>query len=172
MRNIYLVGFMATGKTSVGIVLSKTLLKEFLDMDDLIQKQEKMPIVDIFAKKGEAHFRKIEKEMVKEISTKEDMIVSCGGGVVMDTDNLSTLKNSGTVICLKASVDTILERSKGTKQRPLLNVEDSKVRIMELLNKRDPFYNQAHHTIDTTDLSIDDIVNRIKNIIKEDCRNE
>ena len=167
MKNIYLVGFMATGKTSVGKELAKRLNLEFVDLDKLIEKRECMPIVDIFAKKGEAYFRKLEKEIVKDISLKRDLIVACGGGVVVDIDNLNTLRQSGVIICLKADIETILKRSKGTGQRPLLNVENPKEHIEILLKKREPFYNQAGYLLDTTKLEIIEVVDKILEIISE-----
>ena len=165
MKNIYLVGFMATGKTAIGVELAKRLNKEFFDLDDLIEQRENMAIVDIFKQKGEPYFRKIEKDMVKETSLRKDLVVGCGGGAIVDSENLSTLKESGLIICLKAEVDVILERSKGTPQRPLLNVEDPKQRIIDLLKKRELFYNQADYIVDTTDLKIKEVVDKILDIL-------
>jgi len=166
MKNIYLVGFMATGKTCVGKELTKRLNREFFDLDDLIEQRENMAIVDIFKQKGEPYFRKIEKEIVKEISSKKDLVVGCGGGAIVDEDNLAILKKSGLVICLKADVDIILERTKATTQRPLLNVQDPKGRVNDLLKKREPFYNRADYSVDTTNLEIGEVVDKIITIIK------
>lgn len=152
---------MATGKTSVGKELAKRLKAKFLDMDDLIQEEQNMRIADIFTKKGEPHFRKLEKDLVKKISRKSGLVVSCGGGVVVDVDNLNSLKNSGLIVCLKADIETILERSKKVKFRPLLNVENPRARIEELLKKREPFYSQADYTIDTTNLAVGEAVDKI-----------
>ena len=167
MKNIYLVGFMATGKTSVGIKLAKRLNKEFFDLDDLIEQQQNMCIVDIFKEKGEPYFRKIEKKVIQDISQKSDLVIGCGGGAVVDEENLSILKNSGTVICLKADVDTILKRSSGSGQRPLLNVRDPGSRIRDLLNKREPFYNKSDHIIDTTDLDVGAVAEKIISILEK-----
>lgn len=156
---------MATGKTVVGKALAKYLGCEFVDLDDLIEKKENMRIVDIFAKRGESYFRKVEKQIAKDISVKSDFVVACGGGLVVDPDNVENLKNSGVIICLVATPDTILKRASGTEQRPLLNVEEPKQRITELLKKRDEFYKKADHEIDTTNLSVQDVVNRIAEII-------
>jgi shikimate kinase len=170
MKNIYLVGFMATGKTSVGKELAKRLGKEFFDLDDLIEKSEKMSIMDIFKEKGEPYFRKVEKELVKDVSLKTDLVVGCGGGAIVNEENLSNLKKSGIVICLKADIDTIFSRAEGDGRRPLLNVEDRKVRIGDLLKKREPFYNQADHIIDTSNLDINAVVGRIVSFIEKDCK--
>lgn len=167
MKNIYLVGFMATGKTSVGIELAKRLKKKFFDLDDLIEQQQSMRIVDIFKEKGEPYFRKIEKKVIKEVSQKSDLIIGCGGGAVVDAENLSILKESGLVICLKADIDTILKRSSGSEQRPLLNVKDPGSRIRDLLNKREPFYNKSDHIIDTIDLDVGAVAEKIISILEK-----
>lgn len=165
MKNIYLVGFMATGKTSIGRELSRRLKRDFLDLDDLIVEKEKMPITEIFRQKGEPYFRQIEKESVKEVCSRDNLIVGCGGGAVVDRENLSNLKKSGIVICLKADTDTILKRTKDNIQRPLFNIGDPRERIEELLKKREPFYSQSDHAIDTTNLSISQAVDKIIKII-------
>ncbi|MFC1646326.1 shikimate kinase [Candidatus Omnitrophota bacterium] len=170
MKNIYLVGFMATGKTSVGRALAKKLNKDFFDLDDLIEQRENMRIVDIFNDKGEPYFRRIESQIIKEVSGKSDLVIGCGGGAIVNEENLATLKEGGIVICLKAKIDTILDRSKGTEQRPLLNVEDPKNRIRELLDKREPFYNQSDHIIDTAGLDINAVVDKIITIVDSESK--
>ncbi|MFH1622035.1 MAG: shikimate kinase [Candidatus Omnitrophota bacterium] len=157
---------MATGKTSVGKELANRLKKKFLDLDDIIEQREEMRIVDIFREKGEAYFRKIEKDLVKKISQKTDLVVGCGGGAVVNEENLANLKKSGVIICLKADIDTILKRAQGTEQRPLLNVDDRKPRISELLKRREPFYDQADNIIDTTNLSIKEVVDKVISILE------
>jgi len=165
MKNIYLIGFMATGKTAVGKFLARRLKKQFIDLDGRIEEKEGMRIVDIFAKKGEAYFRQAEKQAVKEIALLSDCIVACGGGVVIDPDNVVLLKKSGTLICLTADVATIIARSSGTKQRPLLNVGNPQEKILELLEKRKAFYKQADYEIDTSPCSVEDVAEKIINII-------
>lgn len=166
-RNIYLVGFMATGKTAVGRELAKRLSREFIDLDDVVEQREKMRIVEIFEQKGEAHFRKLEKDLILEISQIPKLIVGCGGGAVTNPDNLATLKKSGVLFCLKADADTILKRAKGTDQRPLLNVESPRQRIIDLLKKREQFYSQADHSIDTSSLSVAEVADQIISIFKK-----
>lgn len=161
MRNIILVGFMGTGKSVTGKLLAKKLNMDFAELDEMIEIREKMPIKDIFDKKGEPYFRQVEKEVVKVVSLKNNVVVSTGGGAIMDEDNLKNLKNSGVIICLKASPETILKRTKGLKTRPLLNVTDPEKKIEELLKKREGCYNKADFSIETDNLSIDEIVQRI-----------
>jgi shikimate kinase len=157
---------MATGKTSVGKELARRLKKNFFDLDDLIEQKESMRIADIFKEKGESYFRKIEKEVVQGVSRQSDLVVGCGGGAIANAENLAILKKSGLIICLKADIDTIINRSKGTGQRPLLNVEDPQSRIRELLKKREKFYSKSDHTIDTTNLDINAVVDKIITILK------
>lgn len=167
MRNIYLVGFMATGKTVVGKLLARRLKKKFLDMDGRIEGHEGMRISDIFAQKGESYFRVAEKRMVKEIADLSDCVVACGGGVVIDPENVAVLKKSGTLICLKADVKTIIARTSGTTQRPLLNVDNPQEKILELLQKREGFYKQADYEIDTSRFTVEEVANRIIAMIKQ-----
>lgn len=165
MKNIVLVGFMGTGKSAVGQKLAEKLHRDFLELDDMIEAREKMPIKDIFEKKGEPYFRKVEKEIVKEACQKDGIIISAGGGAIVDEENLNNLKQSGTIICLKASPDTILKRTKNLKTRPLLNVSDPKKQIEELLKMREPHYNKTDFIIDTTNFTIAEVVQKILDII-------
>lgn len=167
MQNIYLVGFMGTGKTVVGKALSRRLNVEFLDLDELIEKKENRLIKDIFSQSGEPYFRKIEKEAVKCVSTRKDLIVACGGGVVLDSENTQILRDSGTIFCLAASVDTILVRIKKNDLRPLLNVENPREKIEGLLKERAPFYSRANYTIDTSNLSVEDVTTVILDYLKK-----
>ncbi len=161
MNNIILVGFMGTGKSVVGKKLAAKLDRDFVELDDMIEAREKMSIKDIFEKKGEPYFRLVEKEVVKEASQRKNIVISAGGGAIVDEENFKNLKNSGTMICLKAFPETILKRTKNLKTRPLLNVPDPKKKIEELLKKRKPYYNKADFSIDTDSLSILDIVLKI-----------
>jgi len=165
MKNIILVGFMGTGKSVVGKKLAAKLDKDFIELDDMIESKEKMSIKDIFEKKLEPYFRQVEKEAVKEAAKRENVVISAGGGAVMDEENFKNLKNSGIIICLKASPDTILKRTKNLKTRPLLNVSDPKKQIEELLKKREPYYNKADFSINTDDLTIEQVAARAMDFI-------
>ncbi len=161
MNNIILVGFMGTGKSVVGKKLAARLNRDFLELDDMIELREKRPIKDIFEKKGESCFRLVEKEVVKKAAHRKNIVISAGGGAIVDEENFKNLKNSGTIICLKASPEIILKRTIGLKTRPLLNVPDPKKKIEELLKKREPYYNKADFGIETDNLSIDEVVLKI-----------
>lgn len=165
MKNIVLVGFMGTGKSVVGKKLAAKLDRDFIELDDMIESKEKMSIKDIFEKKLEPYFRQVEKEAVKEAAKRENVVISAGGGAVMDEENFKNLKNSGIIICLKASPDTILKRTKNLKTRPLLNVPDPKKQIEELLKKREPYYNKADFSINTDNLTIEQVAARAMNFI-------
>jgi len=165
MKNIVLVGFMGTGKSVVGKHLAAKLDRDFIELDDMIESKEKMSIKDIFEKKLEPYFRQVEKEAVKEAAKRENVVISAGGGAVMDEENFKNLKNSGIIICLKASPDTILKRTKNLKTRPLLNVPDPKKQIEEFLKKREPYYNKADFSINTDNLTIEQVAARVMNFI-------
>jgi len=165
MNNIYLVGFMGTGKTSVGKRLAQKKNWHFIDLDDLIELKERMTIVDIFAQKGEPYFRRREKETLKEISKEKNFVVACGGGIVLDEENIKIMQETGTVICLTAHPSVIFERTKGYNFRPLLNTPKPLEKIKELLQKRAPFYARIEKKIDTSNLSIDEVVEEILKIV-------
>jgi len=166
MKNIYIVGFMGTGKTVVGKGLASQLSKQFLDIDCLIEDRQKRKISQIFAKEGEIYFRKIEKQILKEISLKQDQVVACGGGIVLDKENIQTMKNTGFMICLTCRSEVILERTQGFRHRPLLNVDNPKEKVEELLKARACFYAQADYTIDTSDLSISSVINKVMEYVR------
>ena len=166
MSNIYLVGFMGTGKTETARLLAKQLKRAFVDMDESIVKSEKMPIARIFTTKGEPYFRKLEKDIIRTLSRKDNLVVACGGGSFVDPENIATLKKSGTVICLTSSVEMILKRTGGSRVRPLLNVDVPKKRAEELLSQRRPFYAQAHYTIDCDKLTVAETAQEVLKLLK------
>jgi len=167
--NIVLVGFMGTGKTSVGRLLTQKTGMKYISTDEVIEDRERRSINDIFKKSGEACFRKIEKEIVKKVSGLDRFIIDAGGGAVLDEENVRNLKQNGKIICLEAGADVILERTKRYRHRPLLNVDNPRVKVEELLKARAPFYAQADVSIDTTDLTIEQVAEEIKKIIDEDA---
>ncbi len=164
-RNIYLVGFMGTGKTAVGKELARRLKWYFADIDELIELKEKRAIRDIFAKEGEPYFRRIEKQSLAEISREKGFVVACGGGIVIDAGNINIMKESGLMVCLTATPDVILKRTQGYVHRPLLNVSNPKEQIELLLKLRAPYYAQADKTIDTSKISVKEAVSRIAKLI-------
>ncbi|MGB2598999.1 MAG: shikimate kinase [Candidatus Omnitrophota bacterium] len=167
MKNIVLVGFMGTGKTTVAKALSEQLKRTYVNTDDLIEAREGRTINDIFKDGGEDYFRKVEKEIVKEVSAKSGQVIDAGGGVVLDRENMEALRGTGIIICLWADPATILERTKKYSHRPLLNVEDPEKKIKDLLEYRRPFYEKADFHVDSAAGGIDAAVERIKEIVYE-----
>jgi shikimate kinase len=165
--NIYLVGFMGTGKSSVGCQLAKERGWNFIDLDELVELKEQRRIVDIFTKDGEAYFRKIEKNILKQVSTQKKFVVACGGGVVLDKENIKLMKKTGMMICLYASPEQILKRVSLNNDRPLLNVDKPQKRIELLLKMRAPYYMQADKIIDTSNFSVKQVVKKISKILTE-----
>ena len=122
-------------------------------------------IADIFTQDGELYFRRLEKRTLKVVNKEDKFVVACGGGIVLDKENIKIMKEKGTVICLIASPEKILNRTKGCIHRPLLNVADPKKQIELLLKLRAPFYAQADSTIDTSKISIKEVVEKISQLI-------
>lgn len=158
---------MGTGKTAVARRLSRTLKMRYASTDDIIERRIGRDISDIFAQEGEPCFRKIEREAVKEVSAMENAVVATGGGVVIDPENMNDLKASGVVICLNATPEDILARTKAYTHRPLLNVPDPLGKIKELLSSRQNFYNRADHQVDTSGKSPDKVAQEIIALIKK-----
>jgi len=167
--NIVLTGFMGTGKTVIGKLLAKKLSWEYIDTDELIEKRENMKISEIFAIKGEPYFRKIESEIIKEVSKKDKCVISTGGGVVLKEENMNELEKNGIIINLSASPDKIFERTSLDKSRPLLNKENPKEEIIKLLKFRAPYYDRCHFRINTDEPDPEKNVEKILSFLREKC---
>jgi len=152
---------MGTGKTAVGKKLAKKKKWQFVDLDELIELREKREISDIFAKEGEPYFRRLEKKILREVAEEKKFVVACGGGIVIDKDNIEIMKDTGAIVCLAATPEVIVKRTGGYTHRPLLNVKDPKKQIELLLKLRLPYYAQADKTIDTSKISIPEVVEKI-----------
>ena len=159
-RNIILVGFMGTGKTVTGGVLARRTGMKLVDMDNLIAERRGKTIPEIFAQDGEPAFRVLERELVKELSARSDLIISTGGGIVLNPDNIADFEKSGLVICLTASPDVIFQRVEKDTNRPLLS-GDKKAQIYALLEKRRPLYAAIAHGIHTDRLTDEQTADRI-----------
>ncbi|MFA5260733.1 MAG: shikimate kinase [Candidatus Omnitrophota bacterium] len=169
-NNIVLIGFMGAGKSSVSQHLSVKLKRQVVSTDDFIVKREGRPITEIFAQSGETYFRAVEKKIVSEIAAKEGVIIDCGGGVVLDPENLASLKQRGIVFYLFATHEKIYQRIKDQTHRPLLNVPDPVARLEELLTKRQAFYEQADYIIDTNDNDWQRVCEEIEMIMREHAK--
>ncbi len=157
---------MATGKTCVGKELAAKNKMRFLDLDELIELKERRTISDIFAQDGEPCFRRIEKRILKEVAKEINFVVACGGGIVIDPENIKVMKENGIIVCLTAKPEVILKRASGATHRPLLNVCNPKEQIGHLLKLRAPFYARADHTIDTSKLSLEQVVQSILKVTR------
>ena len=161
MKNIVLIGFMGSGKTTIATRLSRELKMRYVSTDGMIEKREKRTINEIFTKSGEEYFRVVETEVVREACAMEGVVIDAGGGAVLRDENLAAMKSSGVVICLTADPEVIMERTKKYKHRPLLNVEDPKRKIRDLLARRAPFYAKADHCVDTGKLTVKQVIKKI-----------
>lgn len=168
MKNIVLTGFMATGKTSVGRLLSSELGLRFVDLDELIEKEAGLRVAGIFEKLGEDRFRAMERDIVGKLCSGaygQGLVVATGGGAVKDPGNRELLKGWGTIICLIASVDEIIERVGSKTDRPLLSGRDRRERIEGLLEQRQEAYRDCHFSIDTTGLNVAQVAEAIKEFL-------
>ena len=161
--NITLTGFMGTGKTSVGKRLAKQLGWQFVDVDQVIESTAEMTIPEIFANKGELVFRRLERRIISRLVNNRHQVIATGGGAFIDPVSRAQLRLSGPVICLSATPQIIFARvGKKLMARPLLSGSSNPLgRIRELLQERASAYAKADMTIDTNDLSVDEIIQRI-----------
>jgi shikimate kinase len=169
--NVALIGFMGVGKTTVGEALASRLKKRFVRTDDLVVKLARKPIPQIFREEGESRFRELEMEAVRQVSEKDDFVIDCGGGVVLNRVNIERLRKKAKIVLLTASIETILGRVKNEgSERPLLSVPNQLERIKELLAARESFYKEsADFEIDTSDLDKNEIVDKISSMLKDNC---
>ena len=171
MRRIILVGYMGSGKTTVGKALSKEMGMMFYDLDWYIESRMRKTVSELFAERGEEAFRKIEYNMLHEVAEFEDVIISCGGGTPCFFDNMDYLNQQGDVVYLKATPETLYKHLLMAKvERPLLkgkSPEELIVYITEHLKEREPFYQKARHTVDVTLLDNYDKINITVEKIKE-----
>jgi shikimate kinase len=159
--NLALVGFMGTGKTSVGRLVAELLRFDFLDTDEIIQTHTGRAITDIFAQDGEPAFRALERQVVGELAGRKNTVIATGGGLPTNLDNLNALKAHALVVCLWASPERIWERVRSQSHRPLLHDPDPERKIRELLKIRAPFYQQADVLINTDQRSAREVAQQI-----------
>ena len=157
--NLYLVGFMGTGKTTIGRAAAQRLGFRLLDSDHEIERIRGKSVADIFTQEGEPAFRALEREFILQGHSAAGCVVACGGGLVIQPGMLEAMQQRGVVVCLHASIETILKRTQGNRTRPLLNGEvDPLVRIRELYAVREPVYKRAGTVILTDSRPTTDII--------------
>ena len=165
MQKIFLIGYMGSGKTTVGKLLAKKMNLPFIDLDLFIENRYRKSVGEIFAEKGEANFREIERKALQEVSQFENLVISTGGGAPCFFDNMNIMNEAGTCIYLKVGIEELAKRLNcGKGKRPLIkdkNPEELKEFISVNLEKREPFYNQATYIYDAEQLMTKEDVNSI-----------
>ena len=164
MKNIVLIGMSGTGKTTVGMELSRVLKREFFDTDYIIEKEKKLSIEDIFSRYGESYFRNLERTTIDKLSKYDDVIISTGGGIVLDDNNITDLKEKGILVLLESSVDNIVNNLMNSQvKRPLLGSgEDIFAKVNSMYNYRNDLYIAASDFIVLVDnKSIEEIIYEI-----------
>ncbi len=164
---VVLVGFMGSGKSSVGRELAWRIGAEFVDVDDWIEKTAGRPIRDLFDQEGEPAFREREKAALKEILSVKGRVVATGGGAFLDDANRMLLKSYGPVVYLEVAAETVLRRLAKDTRRPLLRGDDRENVVRGLLGRRIPGYRQADHAVSTDGRSVEEIAERILELLKK-----
>lgn len=170
VNRIYLAGFMASGKSTIGPILANVLGWDYYDLDCEIERREKKKIVDIFEEDGEEYFRTLESSTLNDLSQVNKIVVSLGGGTMAKTDNLNMMKSTGKIVYLETSPEEVYNRLKKKTDRPLVrdlvlsngSKEEFIARINKLLAERKPYYNQADITINTDTSNVGYTVDLIK----------
>ncbi len=167
--NIILTGFMATGKSSVGRAVARLLGRPFIDMDAVLVERLGAPIADVFAQRGEAHFRQAESALCRELSAPSGAVVATGGGTIVNVENRLALSRGGLLICLTCSPQEALQRIADPTSRPMLHGDPAQ-RLLALFEERAPVYDAVPRQIDTTGLSVDQVAARVVTIYERDRR--
>mgnify|MGYP000342013619 CR=1 FL=1 len=178
-KRIFITGFMTSGKSTIGPILANVLGLDYYDLDKEIEKQEKMSVVEIFEMKGEKYFREVESKILKDLSQKNNIIISLGGGTITSEENFDLMKRSGKIVYLKVSPSNLYKRLKNKIDRPIFRdlvlndkpQEDFIQRIKELLDKRSVYYEKADLIIDTDNspvgITVDKIAKKILGLFNE-----
>jgi shikimate kinase len=161
IANLALIGFMGTGKTSVGRLVAEQLNFEFLDTDELIQARTGRTIADIFSRDGEPAFREMERQTVTELSTRKQLVIATGGGLPTNPENMTKLKSHAFVVCLWSAPEKIWERVHHQSHRPLLHDPNPQQKIRDLLSVREPFYKQADVLINTDTRNMREVAQQV-----------
>lgn len=165
-NNIFFIGLMGAGKTTIGKILAKHLSKDFYDTDVEIEKRTGVKIPVIFDLEGEAGFRKRETAVIQELTALNNIVMATGGGAVIAIQNRHLLKTHGTVIYLRANVTELWHRTRNDKHRPLLQNVDIRTKLEQLYAERNPLYTEvATHIIDTGNQPVSTIIAKIESVL-------
>lgn len=162
---IVLIGFMGAGKSSVGRLLAKKLDWPFFDTDEMVEKQVGKPVPVIIRLQGEAAFRKVEKEAVRLVALSDKCVISTGGGVPLDEDNMNELRKDAVVLWLKVSPETVMKRIRDVSARPLIDPSNPLDSIQARLADREAAYGKATRTVETDGLSKEEVVEKIMAVL-------
>ena len=166
-NNLYLIGPMGSGKTAVGRKLAALLGKQFFDSDAEIERRTGVDIRFIFEKEGEARFRQREREVIADLTALDDVVVATGGGAALDAANRERLSSTGTVVYLRATVDAQLERTRPSRNRPLLMSGDPRIVLEGLLAVRRPLYEEiADFSVDTTGRQVRAVASDVRALLE------
>jgi shikimate kinase len=166
--NIFLIGIMGAGKTTVGRLLAKRLQKKFLDSDHEIERRTGVKIPVIFELEGEAGFRVREETMIDELTQRDNLVLATGGGAPLREANRTRLRARGVVVYLRAGIEDLWRRTKNDKNRPLLRTENPRAKLEALLKERDPIYREVSHLIiDTGEQNVQKLVRRLEQQLAE-----
>ena len=168
--NIVLVGFMGTGKTSIGRRLAIQLRMRYVDTDDIIELDSGRCISDIFSADGEETFRELESEAVRKVSKLDNYVISTGGGVVLKEANMMELRRNGIIFCLTATPEEIYRRVEHQTHRPLLQTPDPLTKIKSMMEDRHPYYVKADYMVETTGRSFGEVMAYIKRVFMKSVR--
>ena len=165
-ENIYLVGLMGAGKTSIGKLLAKRTNRQFIDLDDEIIKNEKCSIKEIFKKSGEEKFRELESAQLRNTMKMTNTVISTGGGIILREDNIKTMLSHGLIIHLDVNLETQMLRVKNKENRPLIDEGDIKKVMLEMRRDRDETYKKISKiSIDTSNKKRNTIINNILEVV-------
>ena len=168
--NLYLVGFMGTGPSTIGRVLARQLNFQFLDSDHEIERTQGKAVTQIFAEEGESKFRELELAFIEHGHPGQGCVVACGGGLVVPPGRRELLKSRGVVICLHASVETILERTLHANHRPLLQVADPVERVRTLYAQREEIYRGTGTMVLTDHRSMKEIAAHVLRVYRQEAQ--
>ncbi|MBI2251858.1 MAG: shikimate kinase [Armatimonadetes bacterium] len=165
-RNIYLVGFMGTGKTTIGRELARLMGRHFIDTDLEIEKELKISVKEIFEKYGEEYFRQIEVGLIQKLSRLENKVISTGGGILLNPGVKELLSQTGIIICLFTEREYLLERLSHTSKRPLLNGDNLKEIVEKLILEREEIFSKISIRLNTTNISPREASKKILDLLR------
>jgi len=167
-RNIFLIGMMGAGKTTLGKALAARLGREFVDTDRVLVERTGVPVATIFEIEGEAGFRRRESALLAEMATRPGCVIATGGGAVLPAENRAVMREHGIVVYLRARLESLWERTRLDTARPLLDTPDPRQRLAELLTQREPLYREtAHVVVDTGAQAASTVLSRMLEALRE-----